>query len=61
MYFGLTRVDVNAGQTPESAVARREEWCRELPVAHFKTAVWDTLVYTPLGHMSDSNGFNDVV
>jgi hypothetical protein len=49
LYFGLTRVD--AAQTAEGAVQRREEWCRALPVAHFRTAKWDTLEYTPLGHL----------
>ena len=33
------------------AAQRREEWCRGLPVAHFRTAKWDTLEYTPLGHL----------
>ena len=48
-YFGITRVDAN--QSAASAVMAREAWCRELPVGHFKNAVWDTLQYRPLGHM----------
>ena len=49
MYFGITRVD--ATQSPSSAVQRREEWCRELPVAHLRNAAWDTLEYAPVGHL----------